>query len=208
MEIHLQKLDGHWTDGYALDFHTTSSKPTEKKTIKKIVDGKEIEKEVQLYETTRPEIAEHLFQLKYRSDRNHIEPIAKEATKFLSTKTQWDLHKIIPIPPSDDKRKFQPVYEFAQAIGKLCNIEVDYKTLMKLKTTSELKEIEDPDKRREILKDAFGIVSNSLNGKNVLLFDDLYRSGETLNAVCDIIKNKGNAKNIYVLTITKTRSKR
>ena len=72
----------------------------------------------------------------------------------------------------------------------------------------QLKEIEDPKQRREILKDAFGMVSNALNGKNVLLFDDLFRSGETLNAVCDIIKNKGNAKNIYVLTITKTRSKR
>ena len=69
-------------------------------------------------------------------------------------------------------------------------------------------EIEDQIKRKEILKDAFSINLNALNGKDVLLFDDLYRSGETLNAVCDIIMNKGKARGVYVLTITKTRSKR
>ena len=50
--------------------------------------------------------------------------------------------------------------------------------------------------------------NNSLYGKNILLFDDLYRSGETLKAVCNIVANQGGANNVYVLTITKTRSKR
>ncbi len=45
-------------------------------------------------------------------------------------------------------------------------------------------------------------------GRNILLFDDLYRSGETLKAVAQILKNKAGVKNVYILTITKTRSKR
>jgi predicted amidophosphoribosyltransferase len=96
----------------------------------------------------------------------------------------------------------------AKSIGKLTSLPVDFTTLKKIKSTSQLKEIEDPDRRKEILKDAFSINLNALNGKDVLLFDDLYRSGETLNAVCDIIMNKGKARGVYVLTITKTRSKR
>jgi len=35
------------------------------------------------------------------------------------------------------------------------------------------------DKRKEILDGAFGIQNGCLTGKNVLLFDDLYRSGVT-----------------------------
>jgi competence protein ComFC len=96
----------------------------------------------------------------------------------------------------------------AKSIGRLVGLPVDFNTLRKVKSTSQLKEIDDPDTRREILKDAFSINFNALSGKDVLIFDDLYRSGETLNAVCDVIMNKGKARGVYVLTITKTRSKR
>lgn len=48
--------------------------------------------------------------------------------------------------------------------------------------------------RKEVLTGAFAIQNNSLAGKNVLLFDDLYRSGETLNAVCDIYKSRQSIK--------------
>jgi predicted amidophosphoribosyltransferase len=59
-----------------------------------------------------------------------------------------------------------------------------------------------------MLKGVFDIAQNALGEMNVLIFDDLYRSGETLHAVTEIVKNKGNAKNVYVLTITKTRIKK
>jgi len=212
MQLNIQKLNGHWTEGFALDLHTVSSKPIKDTVIKKeIIDGKETEihKEIILgWDTIRPEIAEHLFQLKYRSNRTHIETIAKEAANFLSSKGNWNLHKIIPMPPSETNRSFQPVYELAKAVGTLTKLYVDFNALKKLKSTSQLKSIEDSQQRHEILKDAFDISPGLLTGKNVLLFDDLYRSGETLNAACDIVKNKGKATNVYVLTITKTRSKR
>ena len=212
MELHPQKLSGHWTDGYALDLHTISSTPIrELKTVKILVDGIETEREheeITGWDTKYTEIGQHLYKLKYWRDLSRFLTIADEAAAFLNSKTEWEIDLIIPIPPSDMAREFQFVEELAKEIGAIRNLTVDSTTLTKLKSTPELKSIEDPDKRREILKDAFGIVSNSLNGKNVLLFDDLYRSGETLNAVCDIIKNKGNAKNVYVVTITKTRSNR
>ncbi len=213
MELNIQKLTGHWTEGFALDLHTTSSKAIyEILTIKKIIDGKEVEVQEEGkiigWDTIRPEIAEHLYQLKYCNNKSHIQPIAKESAIFLNSKTNWELHKIIPIPPSDTTRSFQPVYELAKAIGILCKLEVDFNTLKKIKSTSQLKTIEDPEEREEILKDAFDTTQNSLSGKNILLFDDLFRSGETLNAANDILKRKGNASNVYVLTITKTRTKR
>lgn len=198
MEINPQKLDGHWNEGWALDLHTTSSTPVG-------VD----EHGHSRFETVRPPIAEELFKLKYRNEKNRIEAIAKPASDFLNKfKSKWQLDLIIPIPPSDNNRAFQPVYELAKAIGRKVNLPVDFKTLRKTKSTSQLKEIDDPEQRKEILKDAFDIAANSLNGKDVLIFDDLYRSGETLNAVCDILLKKGKARGVYVLTITKTRSKR
>ncbi|HLG34296.1 MAG TPA: ComF family protein [Bacteroidia bacterium] len=195
-----------------MDLHTVSSKKLFKDVItKEIIDGKEKEiiRQVEAgWDTKYTDIGEHLNKLKYWGERNHVQIIAREAANFINAKAQWQIHKIIPMPPSDATRYFQPVYELAKAIGIICNLEVDFITLKKLKSTSQLKDIESPEQRKEILKDAFDIQQNVLTGKNVLLFDDLYRSGETLNAASDMIKNKGNAANIYVLTITKTRSKK
>lgn len=192
------ELNGYWTKGFALDYHTTSSLPI-----------KDENGNITGWDTKRPSIAEELYKLKYWKEKYRIENIAIPASEFLNRyKTTWQLDFIIPIPPSDTIREFQPVYELAKAIGKICTLPVDFNTLKKIKPTSQLKDIEDPEIRKEILKDVFNVTSNSLSGKNVLLFDDLFRSGETLNAVCNIIMNKGKARNVYVLTITKTRSKR
>jgi predicted amidophosphoribosyltransferase len=59
-----------------------------------------------------------------------------------------------------------------------------------------------------ILKDAFEIRDPVVAGRSILLFDDLYRSGATLNAVSRLLKQEGKAKNMYVLTLTMTRMMR
>jgi competence protein ComFC len=198
METNPQKLNGHWNEGWALDLHTSSSHPI------KDEDGN-----ITGWDTKRPPIAEELYRLKYWHEQYRVDNIARPAAEFLNKyKSKWQLDLIIPIPPSDMTGLFQPVYEMAKSIGRLVGLPVDFDTLKKVKSTPQLKEIEDPDTRREILKDAFSINFNALSGKNVLIFDDLYRSGETLKAACDVIMNKGKAKEVYVLTITKTRSKR
>lgn len=159
--------------------------------------------------TLRTPIGEELYRLKYCKEQYRVENIARTAVDFLNKlKNKWLLDVIIPVPPSDTTRRFQPVYEIAELIGTLIGIPVQSNILRKIKSTFQLKDIDDPDKRMEILEGAFDIDFNSFLGKNVLIFDDLYRSGMTLNAICDIISNKANASNVYVLTITKTRSKR
>jgi predicted amidophosphoribosyltransferase len=150
-----------------------------------------------------------MYKLKYGKEKSHAGVIGVCASEFLNDyKDKWQLDVIVPVPPSDITREFQPVYELAKVIGLYCNLPVDPGILHKLKTTSQLKEIEEPEQRKEILRGVFDMDEGILDGVNVLLFDDLYRSGETLNAVCDVVMNKGMAANVYVLTITKTRTKR
>lgn len=191
MEINPQQLIGHWKEGWALDLHTLYSIP--------------IAPDIGLFDTKRPPIAEELYLLKYRNEKFRAENIAKVASEFLNAK-KWNINVIIPIPPSDTSRLFQPVNEIAKYISNFCQTPIDTSSLKKVKSTSQLKNIYDPNERKEILKDAFDIKESCLINKNVLIFDDLYRSGETLNAVCDVIMNKGKARGVYVLTITKTRS--
>lgn len=220
MNINPQLLPGHWKEGYALDLHTLSSTPKEWESTRKIthieiIDGKpvpvqiEIPDKVTKWDTVYTPIGEEMNHLKYWNQIHRAKLIAQCAADFLLSKMPvWKIDLIIPIPPSDTTRPFQPVNEIVNHLCRLCNLPADFNSLKKLKSTAQLKQIESPAERKEILKNAFAVHPPTLWSKNVLLFDDLYRSGSTLNAACDIIQNQASAKAVYVLTITKTRSKR
>ncbi len=132
------KLDGNWNSGYALDYHT----------IESTFNGLS-------WDTIRPPIAEELYRLKYWGEQYRVDNIAKHASQFLGPYRGihgWGLDLIIPVPPSDTTRQFQPVYEIARAIGQLVGLPVDFNSLKKVKSTSQLKAIDNPEERREILK--------------------------------------------------------
>ena len=58
----------------------------------------------------------------------------------------------------------------------------------------------------QLLESAYKVDAVRLQGKSVLLLDDLYRSGATLNALTAAVYAQGGAANVYVLALTRTRS--
>jgi predicted amidophosphoribosyltransferase len=81
--------------------------------------------------------------------------------------------------------------------------------LIKVKETSSLKNIDDSTTRKEELKDAFKVKDKRrYAGKSLLVFDDIYRSGETLTEITRVLYEEGKVKEVYVLVLTKTRTKR
>ena len=80
--------------------------------------------------------------------------------------------------------------------------------IVKTKETPEIKSVNEYDKRLQILEDAYTIKSTTVKGKNVLLIDDLFRSGATLNAITDVLYSRGEAASVYALALTRTRSMR
>lgn len=189
----IQNLQGKWKAGWALDLHTLSSTPLDDNH----------------FETVRTEIGELLFQLKYRNDVSKIPLLAEIIVNFLKTRLVTPyLSAIIPIPPSDTVRITQPVYEIVKIVGETLKLKVDYDYLLKIRPTSQLKSIDDPEERRKMLAGIFQVKDQRYAEKKVLLFDDLYRSGETMNVATQIITDSGHVNNVYVLAITKTRSKK
>lgn len=196
MQINVQTLSGKqykWRAGWALDLHTVSSIPQP--------DGS--------FDTQRTEIGELLYQLKYKYDKSKIEPIAEVAANFLKSRKVFPyLAAIIPVPPSELNRPFQPVQELAIRVGEKVILPVELDYLIKDKETQPIKRFEDEQSRKKQLKGAFKVMDNRFAGKYLLLFDDLFRSGETLNEITDVLLEEGKVSRVFVLTITKTRTKR
>ena len=186
------RLDGRWKVGWALDLHTLKSVPRG--------DGG--------FDTEYTEIGKRLNLLKYHNDYDQIDVLAGFLCKFMQTRyvTPY-LSAIIPVPPSQ-QRDVQPVYMIAERVGGVMNIPVDFNYLKKIKSTPPLKGMSEERERGEVLKGAFEVVDNRYAGKKVLVFDDLYRSGATLNEVCKVLYEVGNVGDVYVVTLTKTRSLR
>ena len=192
------KISGDWFQGFALDLHTISST---------LLGYDEFGHEV--FDTKRSEMGELLYKLKYRQDKSVLNEILEVATNFV--KGKWGIAKVldctVPIPPSNTARAFQPVLEIARGMSSRLGIPMYEDVLIKGKETPELKDVYEYSRRLDILENAFTVKTSLIAGKNILLFDDLYRSGATLNVATRVLYHKGKAGKIYVLVLTKTRSK-
>lgn len=178
---------GPWRVGWAIDWHTRA------------LPGS--------YERT--ELGEFLYRLKYQFDREQIAPIVEIVISFLSQLIIWQkLQVIVPVPPSDTSRPFQPVLEIARAIAERTHLTIVPDALVKIRPTPMLKDIEDLEQRRQLLEGAFAVQRPELlRRKWVLLFDDLYRSGITLEYATRTLIEQGGVDRVYALVLTKTRTR-
>lgn len=197
MELNPKPIYGNWAHGWALDQHTLSSRSGDGERSK-----------YDRFATERSEIGEALYRLKYRLDRGQLEPIACAAAEFVRNRLEFaGIRAVLPVPPSNMDRAFQPVAELAAAIGAGLSLPAPDDYLLKVKATPALKNMEDTRERRAELDGAFAVADPRYAGMHVLLFDDLFRSGETLKAATAALLFAGMAGSVSVLTATYTRSR-
>lgn len=189
------KLTGPWADGYVLERqHTLSSDFL----------GYDSYGNPQ-FDTKRSELGELVFRLKNRNDKRTLDAITETVVQFLKGwNPPFDL--IVPVPPSRQRTGFQPVIEIARAIGAALAKPVNISAARKGKNTPELKNVFDYQERLKLLDGAFAVDPELVSGKNILLVDDLYRSGATATVVAQALLGAGAAA-VYMLAMTKTRTR-
>lgn len=195
VDIRPTRIPGRFSNGFALDAHTTSSEFL----------GHD-EYGHPRFESKRSEVGELLYKLKFRRDKNVIPEIAAVVGTFIESYLP-KVELIVPVPPSTPRPE-QPVFLMIRAIGERIKVPVSEDCVWKVRDTPQLKDVFDFDERCRLLDGAFAVEPATVRGKIVLLFDDLYRSGATLNAVTSVLYDPGGAKDVLALTLTRTRSLR
>jgi predicted amidophosphoribosyltransferase len=190
-------IRGPWLDGYALDYHTVSST---------CIGHNEFGYPV--FETQYTPLGELLFRLKSRSDETVVEEIVDAVEGFVESTWKSQLTIIVPVPPSNTARKAQPVFLVAEALGKRFRLDVRRDAVTKIRKTPQLKNVYDYAERTKVLEGAFRADPSLVAGQSILLFDDLYRSGATMNAVAKVLNAEGQAAAVHALALTRTRRRR
>ena len=185
-------LQGEWNVGYALDCHTLKSVPIGVNPFGRTQ-----------YDTTRSEIGELLYRFKYKSDYDCLEPIVDAAVGLLDADPEMkDVKSVIPVLPTM-RRDYQPVFEIAKAlaskIGAYCPTDVLEKTSSF--PAKSLSSYAGHDQKIEIVQ---RMQANYLH--NILLVDDICKTGTTLNQCVRVLRKDPNIGKIFVLVITKAGS--
>ena len=109
---------------------------------------------------------------------------------------------IVPVPLHRKKmriRGYNQAALVAEVLGEITGISVDEDILVRVKNTKPLKQLNDKERRRSI-RGAFS-VRKSVWAKTIVLIDDIYTTGSTLDEAARVLLKAG-AEKVYFLTIS------
>ncbi|MCG6122241.1 MAG: ComF family protein [Microvirga sp.] len=191
MKVCLKALDGVWTRGVALDKHKIRSTYTGDNEFGH-----------PQFETERTEIGEALFQLKYRKAWSHVPALAAALYEH-AVPNFPEIDFVLPVPPSTYRAR-QPVTELARAVANLLSVPC-IENLLTSNAGSSLKDEKDREKKLALLAGRLVVDDILPDGKsNLLLIDDLFDTGATLEAACSMLRTYPKVAKIYVATLTWT----
>ena len=194
VKVRLRQISGAFSDGYALDKHTASS----------VFIGHN-EWGHKQYDTTRTPAGEAVFQLKYRGDFEQVKPLAKAVVRNIVPHLP-KIGLVMPAPASTARQR-QPVHEVASAIAKRMEVPL-FDTLIEKSAVAanagSLKNMNTRQEKDEALKGRYLLKKTiATNGSwNVLVVDDLYHTGATMDAVCRLLAQYDKISSVYVAALT------
>lgn len=176
-------LKGDFDLGYCLDQHRKSIHKAEERT----------------------KIGELLFRFKYKYEKSSGEVLASLLASFIeNNKILCSSELLLTVPHSFTSRPFDPMNFLAEKVCLKVQIPFIKNAFERTKIIKLQKDIFGMKSKIKNIKGAFKVIDPSFfKRKRILLLDDVYDSGATLNELSRILKSCG-AENVFVSTLTKT----
>ena len=149
-------------------------------------------------------IRNSIYKFKYDNKREYADFYADEIVKaFRRNIMYWDAEVLVPVPLYNAKklkRGFNQAEVLAKKIGKATNIKMDPDLLIRSKETISQKELSKKERSKN-LEDAFKLRDKVVQYKKVILIDDIYTTGATLDSCAKVLK-EAHVDKIYFITIS------
>lgn len=183
------------------------SKPNKFLIRQRLRGRAEIEKASYLIDFTKKEGAQQvLHSIKYKNQKGLAIYLAEELTKKLGYVFFQDIDIIIPVPLHPKKRKqrgFNQSELIAKGIQNIYNIPINTNSLQrKIFTQSQTKKTR-LERWKNVIH-AFSLKNQELlNKKHILITDDVFTTGSTLEACIKTIQENTNECKCSILTIAR-----
>lgn len=152
------------------------------------------------YEFIRPS----LYRFKYAGRKEYAYFYAKSIAEQLQEQCKlWKPQALVPVPLHPKKKKkrgYNQAEEIAVKLGEIWNLPVVNDLVLRCKNTRPMKEIVRTD-RQNNLKKAFKLGQNKVKLKTIIIIDDIYTTGSTIDAVAKVCKSAG-IDHVYFITVS------
>lgn len=191
LKVSLKQISGPWDQGWVLDKHMISS----------TFLGDD-ERGNPRFDNLRTEVGQATYQLKYQKDWSQVSPLAQAVAKNVLPKLA-QVGFVVPMPASNVRAR-QPVTEVAVELGRIIGRPVFSDLLRKTATGQSLKDLHSKAEKVAAIGASFSVNDEIPNTGcwNVLIIDDLFDSGASMDAACAVLRQYPKVGNIYVAALT------
>lgn len=152
--------------------------------------------------TYRGAIRKLIKNLKY----DNMKYLAKTFSNFIASEIMnysVNFDMVVPVPLSERRRKirgYNQAYLLCKSLQDKLHFDVREDVLIKIKHTPSQAYLS-VEERRKNLEGSFKVVDKSfVKGKTILIVDDIYTTGSTMNE-CAYTLKKAGAKEVYCMTL-------
>ena len=151
-----------------------------------------------------PPVTQAIYQFKFHNRRYYAEIFAEEmARQYELWIRNRKIEEILPVPLHASKRRsrgYNQAELLADCLGKKLEIPVNKRAVFRIRNTRPQKLL-DGGERIQNLQGAFGVSKSWKAAGSVLLIDDIYTTGSTIDAAASVLLESG-AEKVYFLSIS------
>ena len=145
-----------------------------------------------------------IYRFKYGNRREYADWYAREIVRHY--KRQWEQIEfayIVPVPIHKKKRRqrgYNQAEVFGKKLGELLGVPCLAHGLLRVIDTRPQKELDNKGRYKN-LKKAFSVGELPEGEYNILLVDDIYTTGATMEACTSVLLEQDQVKKVYTCTI-------
>lgn len=149
-------------------------------------------------------LREAIHRLKYQHDIGLAEALASHLIEYFDS-TGWEVDLIVPVPLSHSRlqeRGFNQSALLARPLAQITHIRYQSKAVSRIRNTSSQVGLKARD-RMDNVRDAFLSDPAMVNGKKILLIDDVATTGATMSECARAVVAAGSCA-VYGLTLARS----
>lgn len=149
-------------------------------------------------------VKQSIYRFKYHNKRVYASVYAREMLRLYEEQIKsWKPQVLIPVPlhwRRRQQRGYNQAMILAREVSKRTGIPFSEKIVRRRRCTSPQKRLNKKQRSRN-LQDAFEVTEHLGKIKSVLIIDDIYTTGSTIDSIARKLKEKGVQK-VWFLTIS------